>query len=543
MYIISVIGLLANQLPEYFYMINTYEIFIIMYQIIIIYSLYCVYRKDVEGFKLGISNNSVKELKILCSKVAYNYKNVQENEKNLELGIYGIEPITITMSVKVKQNRLKFVNFREISFRTNKRSMSYLRKVGEDVKVKQIKRSNKIMEYIKLKVNNLVNMINSKKIYIMPFLSITLFYMFFFLGLVYGLVFPQNVYGWLNNITMWDWDFLIGTTTEIKYTPKYVPFESSWFWEESEGKRFLRRPELIHGRLKMPIPGVDILGNEKFSKYFEKPEELLKYFNRPVNSPGVGYKFEPEISKYYTGSYIRPDMNRILVIHKMLNEAIESIATEYNHHLVHVYTRFYHNLDVYVKLKPRLDTLRKEISTLILIRNMDAFPAVYAYAFEIFNSSYHFDFTADNVYAQHLHVYKCYDDLRKLNLNIYYQISEHKINSYSLQNEVKDTYGNYLRDFTKLKHEISILENTNKTLLDIGKLVELRTQLEITELYLHVFNLFNTYFSQNIRFDTVSGVQYNIYARGISKKYDYDIVLKIINNFFVHNTKVYDIKI
>jgi hypothetical protein len=48
MYIILVIGLLAKQLPVYFSLINTNEIFMIMYQIIIIYSLYCVYRKDVK---------------------------------------------------------------------------------------------------------------------------------------------------------------------------------------------------------------------------------------------------------------------------------------------------------------------------------------------------------------------------------------------------------------------------------------------------------------------------------------------------------------
>jgi hypothetical protein len=110
MYIISVIGLLANQLPEYFYMINTVAIFMIMYQIIIIYFLYCVYRKDIEEFKLGISNNSVKELKILFSKVAYNYINVQEYVKNLKMSSYVnyVQHLVIIFKTETIMNLIKF---------------------------------------------------------------------------------------------------------------------------------------------------------------------------------------------------------------------------------------------------------------------------------------------------------------------------------------------------------------------------------------------------------------------------------------------------
>jgi hypothetical protein len=77
--VISILGVLT-----FLFLINTNEIFMIMYQIIIIYFFCCMYKKDIEEFKLGISNNFLKELKILFSKVTYNYINVQENEKNLE---------------------------------------------------------------------------------------------------------------------------------------------------------------------------------------------------------------------------------------------------------------------------------------------------------------------------------------------------------------------------------------------------------------------------------------------------------------------------
>jgi hypothetical protein len=110
MYIISVIGLLANQLPEYFSMINSVPIFMIMYQIIIIYFLYCVYRKDIEEFKLGISNNFVKELKILFSKVAYNYINVQEYVKNLKMStdVNYVQHLVIIFKTETMKNLIKF---------------------------------------------------------------------------------------------------------------------------------------------------------------------------------------------------------------------------------------------------------------------------------------------------------------------------------------------------------------------------------------------------------------------------------------------------
>jgi hypothetical protein len=64
-----------------------------------------VYRKDIEEFKLGISNNSVKELKILFSKVAYNYINVQEYVKNLEISTYVMKIVNTIMLFKIKKNK------------------------------------------------------------------------------------------------------------------------------------------------------------------------------------------------------------------------------------------------------------------------------------------------------------------------------------------------------------------------------------------------------------------------------------------------------